>query len=105
LAAAALYALDHNVERLAEDHANADFLATGLKRLGLAVVPPQTNVVYVDVPAVHVAGLREHLKSRGIIATVGPRTRIVTHLDVSRADAQVVLLAFADYDWTAGIHE
>jgi threonine aldolase len=100
LAAAALYALDHNVERLAEDHANAEFLAAGLKRLGLQVVQPQTNVVYLEVPAAHVDGLREHLKSRGIMATVGPRTRIVTHLDVSRAAAQAALQAFADYDLT-----
>jgi threonine aldolase len=105
LAAAALYALDHNVERLAEDHANAEFLASGLNRLGLHVLPPQTNVVYLEVPSVHVSGLREHLKSRGIIATVGPRTRIVTHLDVSRADAEAALRAFADYGWTARIHE
>jgi hypothetical protein len=39
------------------------------------------------------------------MATVGPRTRIVTHLDVSRAAAQAALQAFADYDWTAKIHE
>jgi len=101
LAAAALYALEHNVGRLAEDHENAEILAVGLKNLGLSVVPPQTNVVYVDVPPTHAVGLREHLLSRGIIASVGPRTRLVTHLDVSRADVQATVQAFAGYDWDA----
>jgi threonine aldolase len=99
LAAAALYALEYNVERLAEDHENAEFLARGLKNLGLSVVTPQTNVVYVDVPPTHAVGLREHLQVRGIIASVGPRTRLVTHLDVSRANMQTAVQAFADYDW------
>jgi threonine aldolase len=101
LAAAALYAMEHNVERLAEDHANAEFLAAGLKGLGLKVAPPQTNVVYVEVPPSRAVGLKEHLQTRGIIATVGPRTRMVTHLDVSRADVQATLRAFSDYDWNA----
>ena len=101
LAAAALYALEHNVARLAEDHENAELLASGLKSLGLNVVPPQTNVVYVDVPPTHAVALHEHLKARGIIATVGPRTRLVTHLDVSRANVQATVRAFADYDWDA----
>jgi threonine aldolase len=101
LAAAALYALEHNIERLAEDHQNAELLASGLKNLGLSVVPPQTNVVYVDVPPTHAVALREHLQAHGIIATVGPRTRLVTHLDVSRANVQAAVQAFADYDWDA----
>jgi threonine aldolase len=101
LAAAALYALENNVQRLAEDHANAEFLAVGLKSLGLNVVAPQTNVVYVEVAPTHVVGLKEHLQARGIIATVGPRTRFVTHLDVSRANLQATLQAMSDYDWNA----
>jgi threonine aldolase len=101
LAAAALYALEHNIERLAEDHENAEFLANGLRNLGLSVVAPQTNVVYVDVPPTHAVALREHLKALGIIASVGPRTRLVTHLDVSRANIQATIQAFADYDWAA----
>ena len=99
LAAAALYALENNVRRLAEDHANAEFLASGLKALGLKVAAPQTNVVYLEVPPTHVVSLKEHLQARGIIATVGPRTRFVTHLDVSRADVKVALQALGDYDW------
>ena len=50
LAAAALYALDHHVERLADDHANARRLAEGLQGLpGVSVAPPQTNIVFVDL--------------------------------------------------------
>ena len=50
LAAAALHALDHHVERLAEDHANARRLAEGLAGLpGVTVEPPQTNIVFVDL--------------------------------------------------------
>jgi threonine aldolase len=99
LAAAALYALDNNVARLAEDHANAEFLAAGLRALGLNVIAPQTNVVYVDVPPPHVAGLKAHLQARGILATVSPRTRFVTHMDLSRADVAAVLQAMGDFDW------
>src|ERR1700726_4393777 len=82
LAAAGLYALEHHVQRLADDHANAQYLAEGLRAMGLKVEPPQTNVVYVDIPAQQVAGLKIHLEQCGILATVAPRTRLVTHLDV-----------------------
>jgi threonine aldolase len=101
LAAAGLYALEHNVERLAEDHANAAFLADGLRDLGLPVEPPQTNILYVDIPVRHVAALTEYLLRRGIRASITPRTRLVTHLDVSRAKIDVALQAFREYpDWS-----
>ena len=83
LAAAALHALDHHVERLAEDHALAQRLGDGLARIpGLSVEPPQTNIVFVDVPAARAAGLIDHLASRGVRATGLYRLRFVTHLDV-----------------------
>ncbi|MEO8408498.1 MAG: low-specificity L-threonine aldolase, partial [Oxalobacteraceae bacterium] len=54
LAAAGIYALQHNVQRLAEDHDNAQYLAQGLAKIpGLSVQMPQTNIVYVDVPPRH----------------------------------------------------
>jgi threonine aldolase len=99
LAAAGLFALENNVRRLAEDHVNAQFLAGGLRALGLSVLSPQTNVVYVDVPPLHVTGLQEHLQAHGIIASVGARLRLVTHLDVTHADLTAVLRAMGDYDW------
>jgi threonine aldolase len=97
LAAAGLYALEHNVLRLADDHANAALVAEGLRDLGLYVEPPQTNIVYVDIPARHVAALTEHLLRRGIRASIGPRTRLVTHLDVSRPNIDTVLQAFHEF--------
>jgi threonine aldolase len=102
LAAAGLYALENHVERLAEDHANATFLASGLSEMGVAVTAPQTNVVYVDIPAVHIEALKHHLQGRGILATVTPRMRLVTHLDLPRVKLEAALQAFREFpDWTA----
>jgi threonine aldolase len=101
LAAAGLYALQHHVVRLAEDHDNAQYLAQGLRALGLSAEPPQTNVVYVDIPAAHIAALTEHLATLGIRATIAPRTRLVTHLDLSRTKIDLALRAFREFPhWT-----
>jgi threonine aldolase len=97
LAAAGLYALEHNVARLAEDHDNAAYLSEGLRDLGLVVVPPQTNIFYVEIPARHVAPLTEHLLRRGINASVGVHTRLVTHLDLPRTKIDAVIKAFREY--------
>jgi threonine aldolase len=100
LAAAGLYALEHNVERLAEDHGNALYLAAGLREIGLAVELPQTNIFHIDIPVRHVSPLTEHLLWRGVRASVEPRTRLVTHLDVPRAKIDIALQAFREYrDW------
>src|SRR6187402_586827 len=88
LAAAGLYALDHNVERLAEDHANAALLAKGLAAQGLKVDPVQTNMVFAAVPADSVAPLGRHLEAAGIKALVSPRLRLVTHLDLERGQVE-----------------
>jgi threonine aldolase len=97
LAAAGLYALEHNVRLLEQDHANAETLADGLRALGLSVEPVQTNMVYVAIPASEVAALKSHLEQRGMLATIAPRTRLVTHLDLSREKIGTVLQAFRDY--------
>ncbi|WEF33594.1 low-specificity L-threonine aldolase [Pseudoduganella chitinolytica] len=98
IAAAGLYALQHNVERLAEDHANAAFLAGELARIdGLAVSTPQTNIFYVDVPEAHRAGLAEALAAAGIRVSMAPRLRLVTHLDVTRAQLGTVADVFTTY--------
>ena len=92
LAAGALWALDHNVERIAEDHANAHFLAERLAaEPGLIVdmARVQTNIVMVDLaPGLpSAAELAAALTARGIhTLPFGPRRlRLVTHLDVTRA--------------------
>jgi threonine aldolase len=97
LAAAGLYALEHNVSRLADDHAHAAMLAAGLRELGIEVDPPQTNIVFADIPVKHVNPLTEHLSQKGVRASLGVRTRLVTHLDVSLGDVEFVLQAFRDY--------
>jgi threonine aldolase len=104
LAAAGLYALEHHVKRLAEDHENAEYLAAGLHRLGLAVEAPQTNIVFVDIPDEQVSALRAHLAERGILASIAPLTRLATHLDAPRAKIEAVLQAFREYPgWSRGL--
>jgi threonine aldolase len=97
LAAAGLYALEHNVERLAEDHANAQRLAKGLAALGLAVDPVQTNMVFTKIAPESVAGLRKHLEANGVVALVSPRLRLVTHLDVDAAAIDRAVGVFGDF--------
>jgi threonine aldolase len=87
LAAAALYALEHQVERLADDHVNARRLAEGLQGLpGVTVEPPQTNIVFVDLEPARAAGVVERLRAAGLLCTGLYRLRLVTHLDVSADD-------------------
>jgi threonine aldolase len=103
LAAAALHALDHHVDRLADDHALAQRLADGLVGLpGLAVEPPQTNIVFADVQGARAAGLMEHLRARGVLATgsaIGQvrRLRFVTHLDVDAAGVDRAIAAVREH--------
>jgi threonine aldolase len=88
LAAAGLYALEHNVERLADDHANARRLADGFARIpALQVTPPDTNIVWVTVAADHSSAYTDFLASEGFGITGGygrAQQRWVTHLDVDR---------------------
>jgi threonine aldolase len=89
LAGAVMYALDHHIERLADDHANAKRLAEGLQGLpGVTVEPPQTNMVFVDLAPEKAQGAVERLKSRGLLCTGLYRMRFVTHLDVTADDVE-----------------
>jgi threonine aldolase len=102
LAAAGLYALEHHVRRLEEDHENAEFLAAGLRPIGLTVEQPQTNLVFVGIPPAHVSALSAHLAERGVLASIAPRTRLATHLDAPRAKIERALQAFRDYSgWSS----
>jgi threonine aldolase len=98
LAAACLYALDHNVERLAEDHANAAHLATGLGQIEqVKVLSHATNMVFVQFPREHCAALEAWLKERGILTQMLYASRFVTHRDVSRADIDTFVAAVKGY--------
>lgn len=94
IAAAGLYALENNVERLAEDHRNAERLARGLRDLGLPV-EQHTNMVFVRIPRQAVQGLFEHLKSNQIAVLPGERMRLVTHLDVDATGIDRTVACFA----------
>ena len=107
LAAAGLYALEHHVDRLAEDHANAARLAKGIDELdGLSCEQAGegawSNLVYfgadgaaIGRPELDARVLAERLRARGILAlplgAENPRIRMVTHLDVSRSDIDTTL--------------
>ena len=104
LAAAALYALEHNITRLADDHALARRLADGLAGIdGLQVEAPQTNIVFVDLvdngggAKARSAELIPYLKSRGVLATGLYRLRFVTHLDVNAAGIDQAVQAIRDF--------
>jgi threonine aldolase len=104
LAAAGLYALENNVQRLADDHANAARLSSGLRAIdALVVATPQTNIFYIEVPPSACDALRATLTRERIRATVGLHTRLVTHLDVSAADVERTLRVFTDFfkEWRA----
>jgi len=104
IAAAAHYALEHNVARLADDHANAARLAEGLRAIeGLTVDTPQTNIFYIHMDPAACDGLRAAMAREQIRATVGPHTRLVTHLNVSTDDVEKVIRVIAAYfsDWKA----
>jgi threonine aldolase len=101
LAAAGSYALDHHLDRLAEDHALARRLAEGLADVpGLQVEPPQTNILFADLvgPAKERSTeLLEYLKARDILATNLGRLRFVTHLDVDAAGTERAIAAIAGF--------
>jgi threonine aldolase len=98
LAAACLYALEHNVERLAEDHANAERLAQGLARIEqVKVLSQATNMVFATFPEADCAPLEAWLKARGILTQMLYASRFVTHCDVSRADVDTFVGAVQAY--------
>ena len=97
LAAAASYALDHHIARLAQDHVLARQLAQGLAGIdGLQVEAPATNMVFADLTGAarqQSAGLVEHLASEGVLTTGLYRLRFATHLDVDAAGIERAVAA------------
>lgn len=100
LAAAGLYALNYHVERLAEDHRNAELLAHKLQllpQLQVRFEESQTNMVFVTIQAQDAAPLAAWLQKNGIIISPGTILRMVLHLDVTSEDVEQVAKAFIDY--------
>ena len=100
LAAAGLHALDHHVERLADDHARAARLAAALGAIdGITLLGQHTNMVFIDVPVDCLRALDTHLRAAGIRIGIGylPTLRLVTHLDVDDAGIARAADAFAGF--------
>lgn len=101
IAAAGIYALDHHIERLREDHQNAKQLAMGLKKIkGISINPDhvETNIVIFEITEAGIIAsqLAEAMKKEGVlIHPIGKtQVRLVTHLDVSTEDIGMALKAF-----------
>lgn len=101
LAACGLYALDHNVIRLAEDHRRAMRLATALSaipQLTIDLAETETNMVFVAPLADDHDALIVHLRRRGILfGTQKPKMRLVTHLDVNDDDIETVISSMSSF--------
>jgi threonine aldolase len=94
LASAGQYALEHHVDRLSDDHANATYLAQGLSQvraLEIDLADVQTNMVFVRCAAGQSEALSRFLSEKGILITPGTVMRLVTHLDVQRSDMDTVI--------------
>ena len=101
IAAAGIYALDHHIERLKEDHKNAKRLALGLNEIqGVSIDPDyvETNIIIFDIAEMGMtaAQVRDEMKKKGVLIHPFGKTqiRLVTHLDVSKEDIEVALKAF-----------
>jgi threonine aldolase len=100
IAAAGIYALEHNIERLAEDHANAALLAaelSGIPDIAIDLATVQTNMVFFTPRTGTAEALTQHLKTRDILVDPGKTIRLVTHLDVSRDDVLSVVTAVQEF--------
>ncbi len=101
LAAAATYALDHHIDRLADDHALLSELAAGLAGIdGLSFDAPQTNILFVELSGAardRAQALVDHLRERGVLATGLYRLRFVTHLDVDADGLRRAISAIREF--------
>lgn len=98
LAACGLYALEHNIERLADDHDHARVLGAGLAEIDGLPVRHETNMVFIEPRAADLEPLRHHLLQHQVeIGHQGPRVRLVTHLDIDSAGIDRAITAFQSY--------
>jgi threonine aldolase len=101
LASAASYALDHHIDRLADDHALMRELYAQIKDIpGLAIEAPQTNILFIDLQdeaRERAQALVDHLKSRGVMVIGLYRLRLVTHLDVDAEGIRQAVAAIREF--------
>ncbi|MDO2950905.1 low-specificity L-threonine aldolase [Aeromonas simiae] len=97
LAAAGQFALEHHVERLADDHRRAARLAEGLGALpGIEVASAETNMLFLTIAGRDLAEVAQFMKERGILCSGYGMLRLVTHLQVSDDDVEEVIDAFTE---------
>jgi threonine aldolase len=103
LAAAGLYALEHHVQRLADDHRRARLLAERLLRAGYILEPPQTNMLFVDAAELDRPALSTWLHGHGVKADCLGRDniRLVTHLDINNDDIERAARVFEQFQTRA----
>lgn len=104
LAAAGLWALDHHVERLGEDHLHAKMIAKSLEKSGATVDMEgvQTNIIFFTVDNLEADQVLSRLERVGILAnTEGKVIRLVTNLDISADDADAISAIIENLDWRA----
>jgi threonine aldolase len=98
VAAASIYAFDHHVDRLAEDHANADALAAGLAKIEpIKILSQATNMVFLQLPEAHAKPLEQFMAARGMLMQGAYSARLVTHLDVNRDDVDRFVASVGEY--------
>ncbi len=100
LAAAGIYALENNIDRLSEDQHNAEALARGfgdIDEIEVRYDDNQTNMIFITLPESSLAGLHVYLRQHGIIIAAGPKVRIVTHLEIDRKDVDFIIKVFTEY--------
>ena len=100
VAAAGLFALEHNRERLRDDHEHARMLAEGLRQIDCLKVeygPAQTNMVFVTLPEQAVGELQPRLREQAILIPAGRRVRLVTHLDIGPDDITRAIRAWQHF--------
>ncbi|MEO8742280.1 MAG: low-specificity L-threonine aldolase [Lysobacteraceae bacterium] len=96
LAAGCIHALDHHVERLADDHARAERLAEALHDApGISLVGQHTNMVFIDVPVDRLSAFKMHMDAAQVRLSIGylPSIRMVTHIDIDDAGVERAIAA------------
>ncbi len=98
IAACGLYALEHNIERLAEDHEHARQLYEGLAQIDGLEISHATNMVFLTPETKDLEPLALHLRAQGVeIGRQSPRIRLVTHLDIDASGIDRAITAFHSY--------